>query len=120
MRVLVVDDSQDTVDLVVHGLETGGHTCATAVDAFEALRVAAEFKPEVALLDIGLPGIDGYKLATQLRAALGESLVLVAVTGFVRDSDRTRALSAGFAAHVAKPFDLDDLRALLAEVAQAM
>lgn len=117
MRVLVVDDSRDTVDLVVHSLRTIGHTCATAVDAAEALRVAVEFKPNVALLDIGLPGIDGYALAAQLRETLGDSLVLVAVTGFVRDSDRARSLAAGFAAHVSKPFDLDDLSTLLAELA---
>ncbi|HEY1957688.1 MAG TPA: response regulator [Polyangiaceae bacterium] len=119
-RVLVVDDSRDTVDLLVHGIQMLGYSCATAVDAHEALRVAREFKPHVALLDIGLPEINGYDLAAKLREALGESLVLVAVTGYVRDSDRERALAAGFAAHVAKPFDLDDLRGLLAEIVPPM
>lgn len=116
-RVLVVDDSRDTVDLLATGIGMLGYETAIATDAHEALRIARDFKPKVALLDIGLPGgVDGYELARQLREAVGDSLVLVAITGYVRESDRVRAIEAGFDVHVAKPFDLDDLRNLLAEL----
>jgi len=116
-RVLVVDDSRDTVDLLATGIGMLGYETAIATDAHEALRIAREFKPKVALLDIGLPGgVDGYELAARLRAVVGDSLVLIAITGYVRESDRARAIEAGFDVHVAKPFDLDDLRNLLAEL----
>ncbi len=84
-----------------------GCDARVAYDGAEAIRIAHEFDPELALLDIGLPVMDGYELAGHLRrAARGEQLRLVAVTGYGQDSDRIRAAQAGFDAHLVKPVEL--------------
>jgi len=109
-RVLVVDDNEDAAKLLAEVLVAHGHHIRTALDGPSALRVADEFHPEVAVLDIGLPVMDGYELAERMRSTpnLG-NLRLIAVTGYGQDSDRARALEAGFHAHLAKPVPIETL-----------
>ncbi|MBV8755649.1 MAG: PAS domain-containing protein [Deltaproteobacteria bacterium] len=108
LRVLVVDDNRDAAELMGELLTERGHDVRTAHDGLDALRVAAEFRPQVALLDIGLPVMDGYELAQRLREAVGP-LRLIAVTGYGQASDRERARSAGFDLHLAKPVTIEQL-----------
>ena len=107
-RVLVVDDNVDAADLLSDALEGLGYQTRTAYDGPSALEVAAAFDPDVALLDIGLPAMDGYELARRLRdrPTTTKPLRLIALTGYGRDSDRARAREAGFDAHMVKPIDL--------------
>jgi CheY-like chemotaxis protein len=91
-----------------------GHDVRTAYSGREALALAADFRPQVALLDIGMPGMNGYDLARQIRAAAwGRDILLVAVTGWGQDEDRRQAEAAGFDLHRVKPIDLDSLEDLL-------
>ncbi len=103
-RVLVVDDNADAADLLAHLLGSKGHEVVVATDAPQALELAAEFHPEVALLDIGLPVMDGYELARRLRIQ-NSDVRLIAVTGYGQERDRTRSRAAGFDAHMVKPVD---------------
>ncbi|AKF04010.1 ATP-binding protein [Sandaracinus amylolyticus] len=110
LRVLVVDDNEDAADLIAVALATEGYETATAHDGASALETAGWFSPHVAVLDLGLPVMDGCELARRLRELPEHALVrLVAVTGFGHDSDRQRAREAGFDAHLLKPIELDDL-----------
>jgi signal transduction histidine kinase/ActR/RegA family two-component response regulator len=103
-RVLVVDDNTDAAAMLAAFLEMHGHTVAVAHDAGGALEAAGRLEPEVALLDIGLPGIDGYELARRFRESeQTRAIRLVAVTGWGQDTDRQRARDAGFDAHFTKP-----------------
>ena len=111
-RVLLVDDNHDAAELLAEVLRASGHRVAVASDGPTALRVAAEFHPDRALLDIGLPVMDGYELARRLRSQLGP-VRLIAVTGYGQPDDRARAKQAGFDAHLVKPVDLDELKAAL-------
>jgi len=112
VRVLVVDDNDDAADLLAEVLDTMGHEVSKAHDGPEALAVAEERRPEIALLDIGLPVMDGYELARRLRAMDGlGGIKLVAVTGYGQASDRRRSEEAGFDAHLVKPIDLEALSA---------
>jgi signal transduction histidine kinase len=109
-RILVVDDNEDAAKLLAEVLVAHGHHIRTALDGPSALRIAEEFQPEVAVLDIGLPVMDGYELAERMRAVPRLSdLRMIAVTGYGQESDRERALGAGFAAHLAKPVAIDTL-----------
>ncbi|MDP2273474.1 MAG: ATP-binding protein [Archangium sp.] len=115
-RVLVVDDNEDAADLLAYALQNIGYQTRTAYDGASALRVVDSFRPDVALLDIGLPVMNGYELAQKLRALVElRPLRLVALTGYGQDRDRDRAREAGFDAHVVKPVDLTQLAALLDE-----
>ena len=110
-RVLVVDDNDDATALINEALDSLGYEVRTAPDGLAALRIAAEFKPQVALLDIGLPVMDGYELAERLRASPGlEALRLVAVTGYGQREDKRRSKRAGFDAHLVKPVGLRQLQ----------
>ncbi len=102
-RVLIVDDNEDAAEMLGAALKLAGFETAIAFDGLEALRVANEFYPHVALLDIGLPVMDGYELAGKLRLDHGASLVLVAITGYGQESDRVRSREAGFREHLTKP-----------------
>jgi signal transduction histidine kinase len=109
-RILVVDDNEDAAKLLAEVLVAHGHHIRTALDGPSALRIAEEFQPEVAVLDIGLPVMDGYELAERMRAVPRLADVrLIAVTGYGQESDRSRALEAGFQAHLAKPVAIDTL-----------
>ena len=117
MRILVVDDNEDAAELLAEVIASAGHETRTAHDGAAALRMAESFDPDVAVLDIGLPVMDGYELATRLRGSAKRKVLLVAVTGYGQASDRERALSAGFDAHLVKPIDLGSLTRLLGEYA---
>jgi PAS domain S-box-containing protein len=115
-RVLVVDDHVDAAESLATLLRLKGHEVRTAHQASEVLQAAAAFRPEVVLLDIGLPGeVSGHDLAPQLRGLPGLSeALLVALTGFGQEEDRRQSQRAGFDAHLTKPADLAALHALLA------
>jgi len=111
-RILVVDDNADAADAISMLLGSSGHEVHTAYGALEAIEKAADVRPEVILLDIGLPGMDGYELARELRRIRKDTL-LIALTGYGQDKDRRKAREAGFDHHLTKPVDLDGLNALL-------
>jgi CheY-like chemotaxis protein len=115
-KVLVVDDNEDAAVMLSMALEMMGFETVVAHDGYSALEEAARFQPDVALIDIGLPGIDGYEVARQMRGILGH-VQLVAVTGYGLDTDRQRSREAGFDHHLVKPVELAAVRALLARAA---
>jgi PAS domain S-box-containing protein len=120
-KILVVDDNRDSADTVSTMLQKDGHDTRVAYDGETALEVATAFRPEVALLDIGLPVMNGYEVCRHLRAqAWATGLVVMALTGWASEVDRRRSQDAGFDHHLVKPVDPDALRWLLAApVAQA-
>lgn len=113
-RVLVVDDNVDAADMVVATLEALGHHAEAAHDGPSALVLAARLRPNIALLDIGLPVMDGYELARRFRE-LPElrDTRLIALTGYGSESDRARSLEAGFDEHLVKPLRLERLEEVL-------
>jgi CheY-like chemotaxis protein len=114
-RILVIDDQVDVAESLTLVLELEGHQVKTALDGPTALELAAEFRPDVILLDLGLPGMDGYAVARQLRARPEtRNVLLIAVTGYGREEDRERTRATGFDHHLVKPISLEKLRALLA------
>ena len=114
-RVLVVDDNRDGCDSLAAVLEMFGCDTATAYDGVEAIAMTETFGPEMVLLDVGLPRMNGYDTCRALRAAaVGEGLVILAVTGWGTDADLRLAMEAGFDAHLVKPIDMEYLRQLLA------
>jgi CheY-like chemotaxis protein len=114
-RVLIVDDNVDAGDSMVALVGAWGHTAKVARDASEALALAVDFKPDTALVDIGLPGMNGYEIARRWRATPeGQNLTLVAMTGYGRAEDRAEAREAGFDVHLVKPAELAELENLLA------
>jgi signal transduction histidine kinase len=115
LRVLVVDDSRDAAETLALLLRGLGHEVHTAYDGPSALEAAREQRPDVVLLDIGLPHMDGYEVATQLRQQPDtRAVLLVAMTGFGQEQDRQRSLAAGFDHHLVKPVDPVELQKLLA------
>jgi PAS domain S-box-containing protein len=115
-RILLVDDNTDAADVLAEVLRGAGHEVAVAYDGPQALGVARTFEPDTALLDIGLPVLDGYELAGRLRELLaGRPLRLVAVTGYGQDNDKRKSRDAGFDAHLVKPIDLGALIRLIGE-----
>jgi signal transduction histidine kinase len=114
-RVLVVDDSQPSAESMARVLRLLGHDVQVSFDAASALEQARTFRPEVVLSDVSLPGMDGYRLATELRRMPGlGAVMLVAVTGHGQSEDRKRALESGFDLHMLKPINPDELAQLLA------
>jgi PAS domain S-box-containing protein len=115
-RILAVDDNRDALEAVALMLELGGHEVYTAEDGVRALEAAAAHKPEVAFLDIGMPGLDGYEVARRIRREpWGRTMRLVAMTGWGQEKDKQQAGDAGFDAHLTKPVDPDDLERMLAD-----
>jgi CheY-like chemotaxis protein len=113
-RVLVVDDDTDTADSLVVLLSLWGCRAAAAYDGRAATGAALADRPDVVVLDLGLPGLDGYEVARRLRVAPGlEKVRLIAVSGYGRDEDRARSRAAGFDHHLLKPVDPEVLRDLL-------
>jgi signal transduction histidine kinase/CheY-like chemotaxis protein len=112
-RILIIEDNPDGRETLCLLLQLGGHQVEVAVDGTQGVKKALTLRPEVALVDIGLPGLDGYQVARQVRAALGEQILLIAMTGYAEPHDRRRALEAGFHAHLVKPVDPEALQALL-------
>ena len=114
LRVLVVDDNRDAAVSLAMLVEVWGHTVHTACDGPGALAEARIFRPNVVLLDIGLPGMDGYEVARRLRGPdCSANVLLVAVTGYGQDEDRRRSQEAGFALHLVKPVEPGLLREIL-------
>lgn len=113
-RVLLVDDNRDAADTLADALCAMGYDVRAAYDGPQALELVSRFQPSLALLDIGLPGMDGYELAQHLRQRLnGNPPVLVALTGYGCPSDRERSQRAGFHAHLVKPISLETLQGLV-------
>jgi PAS domain S-box-containing protein len=117
LRILVVDDNQDASDSMSFLLELDGHEVRTAHNGLQAIEAAAHWTPEVVLLDIGLPLLDGFEAARRIRAQRGggASVLLIAITGWGQEDDRRRSREAGFDAHLTKPVDYVDLTKLLAQ-----
>lgn len=112
IRVLVVDDNEDAAGLLAEALTLAGFETRTASDGPSALHVAGQFSPHVALLDLGLPVMDGYELAAHLREAANRP-ILIAVSGYGSEADQERSRASGFEGHLVKPVDLDYLIARL-------
>ena len=106
-RVLVVDDNADAADMLAEALRSLGYAVAVAYDGPSGLELARSFQPAVGLLDIGLPAMDGYELATRLRAELPNGVRLAAITGYGQQPERDKAKAAGFDEHLIKPVELD-------------
>jgi CheY-like chemotaxis protein len=105
-RVLIVDDNEDAANCLAMILKLSGHETASVYTAMDALERAVSFRPDVVLLDIGLPGMDGYEVAQKMRELPGlADIRLVAVTGYGRSDDRLRARDAGFDDHLTKPVE---------------
>ncbi len=115
-RLLLVDDNEDAAQSLAELLRLYGHTVQVANDPMCALAIAAESRFEVAVLDIGLPVMDGYELAARLRDQTDGSLVFIALSGYGRAADHERSAAAGFVAHLVKPVDIGKLERLLHEV----
>ena len=113
-RVLIVEDNSDAREALTMLLEESGHDVRAAADGMEALSQAEQFTPDVVLLDIGLPGLDGYAVARQLRASpRSADALLVAITGYGQPEDRALARAAGFDYHLLKPVEPTRLFELL-------
>lgn len=117
LRVLVVDDNRDAAELIKQLLESEGHTVKTANDGKTGLGLAQQFQPDLALLDIGMPGMDGFQLAQALRQIPPlKSIHLVALTGWGSQEDRERTRCAGFDEHLTKPIDFRTLVNLISSI----
>jgi CheY-like chemotaxis protein/anti-sigma regulatory factor (Ser/Thr protein kinase) len=120
-RVLVVDDNADAAETVAAYLRLEGHETKVVTEGNEVLGSAKVFEPQVVVLDIGLPGLDGYQIARQLRAeAATRGALLIAVTGYGREEDRSRAAAAGFDCHFVKPADPIEIQAAIERGAVAV
>jgi len=119
LRILVADDERDQVMTLALLLADEGHEVREVYRGSEVLRMVRDFDPDVALIDIGMPGMTGYDAAREIRQVLGGTRpLLVAVTGWKQSSDRILAKLAGFDHHLAKPFDPQALLALIEPLAR--
>ena len=115
-RILIVDDNRDSAASLAMLLETAGNTTHEAYDGPEALEAAEKFRPDVVLLDIGLPKLNGFEVCRRIRAQpWGENMTILAVSGWGQDDDRRKSREAGFDNHLVKPVDYNTLLKLLAE-----
>jgi CheY-like chemotaxis protein len=114
-RILVVDDNQDSANSLAMLLRLMGNDVRTAYDGLEAVGAAAAFHPELILLDIGLPKLDGYEVARRIRHEHGNQVLLIALTGWGQEDDRRRSREAGFDQHLTKPVEVNALQSLLAD-----
>ena len=112
-RILIVDDNEDLASLMSELLQVHGHTVEMAHEGRAALDLATTFEPDIALLDIGLPGMDGYELAREMRKLHHGSIRLIAITGYAQDTDRNLSQAAGFSGHLVKPVDPATLARLI-------
>jgi two-component system CheB/CheR fusion protein len=118
-RILVADDIEDAASSLAMVCQLCGAQTRTAADGVEALRVGAEFRPQVVLLDITMPRMDGYEAARRIRAEpWGAGAILVALTGWGRQSDIDTALAAGFDGHLLKPVEADSMLRLIADLSE--
>jgi CheY-like chemotaxis protein len=112
-RILLAEDQKDLRQMLRISLELSGHLVFEAADGPSAVAVALDHRPDTALIDIGLPGCDGYEVARQLRQQCGGAIRLVALTGHSTGEDRSKATAAGFDAYLVKPVTLAFLEAAL-------
>jgi CheY-like chemotaxis protein len=118
-RVLVVDDNHDAADSLAMLIKLDGHEVEVVYSGADALSAFERRPADVVVLDIGLPGMDGYEVAERLRGLAGDrSVTLIALTGYGQDKDRARSQDSGFNHHLVKPVEYDSLRGLLAQKAQ--
>jgi CheY-like chemotaxis protein len=114
-RILVVDDERDAADSLVRLIQVLGYEAKAAYDGEEALREVANYAPDMALIDIGMPGLNGFETVGRIRQQRGNvTMILVAVTGWTREEDQRKAYDAGFDLHIAKPMTVETLKELLA------
>jgi len=113
-KVLLADDNADALETMAALLEIEGHEVQTATDGNRALEVGAQLRPDVAILDIGMPHLNGYEAAAKIRESdWGRQVVLIALTGWGQEQDQARAREAGFDHHCTKPVDIDRLLQLV-------
>ena len=112
-RILLVDDNADALATLAEALRVAGYTVKVAADGHSALECARVFAPRLALLDIGLPGMDGYELASRLRSGGNPALKIVALTGYGQPTDKQRALDSGFDRHLTKPVNFSRLQGVI-------
>jgi CheY-like chemotaxis protein len=115
-RIVVVEDNNDVRDLLRLKLKRLGHDVEAVADGLAGVQAIVEGKPDLALVDIGLPGIDGYEVARHVRETIGPAVMLVAVSGFGQPEDIRKALDAGFDEHITKPADVTDIENLLSRL----
>ncbi len=119
LRVLVVDDNAHSAESLALIIDLWGYETRIAYNGSQAIELARDFRPEIVLLDIGLPGMDGYTVARVFRGELSlRSTILLAMTGYGREEDQRKAVEAGFDRHLLKPLELDVLENLLAGLAE--
>jgi len=117
-RILIADDNVDALQALAQLLTLWGHDVQTALDGAEAVEAAIRFKPEVAVIDLGMPRVNGYDVARQIREQpWGKKVLLVAATGWAKEEDRRRSKQAGFDVHLAKPVEPSALLELLSSTA---
>ena len=109
-RILIADDNPDALESLAMLLECGGHEVCKAADGVQAVELASSRQPELALLDIGMPALDGYEVARRIRAEpWGREMVLVALSGWGQSEDLRRSTEAGFDLHLVKPLNMEAL-----------
>src|SRR4051794_16220009 len=114
LRIVVVDDSRDTTDSLTMLLQMIGHECLGCYAGDKGVEIACAFRPDVMLVDLAMPGFDGYRMARQIREHEGcKDTLLVAVTGYADESHRQLAMEAGFDHYLVKPINLAELHELL-------
>ncbi|TMQ25219.1 MAG: response regulator [Candidatus Rokuibacteriota bacterium] len=114
-RILMIEDDADAREVLQFALEAEGLPVAMAADGAEGIALAATTRPDVVLVDLGLPGLDGYEVARRIRDTLGDRVRLIALTGYGRSEDRQRTAEAGFDEHLLKPVDVDEILSLLSD-----
>ena len=112
-RILIVEDNADSREVLQLILERDGHRVDACADGLSGVERALTLKPDLMVVDLGLPGLDGFGVARRVRASLGRAVYLVALTGYGQPEDRRRALDAGFDTHLTKPVDVDVIIAVL-------
>jgi PAS domain S-box-containing protein len=118
-RILIAEDIPDAAEMLRTMLDLMGHDVRVAADGVQAVTLAKEFAPDIALLDIGMPRMDGYQAAREIREALGTGVMLVALTGWGQEDDQRRAREAGFDHHLTKPAEPDVLEDLISAAGRA-
>jgi CheY-like chemotaxis protein len=114
-RVVLIEDQPDACEMATRLLEMRGHEVTVATTGSAGISAILEQRPDVALVDISLPDIDGYAVAREIRTRLGPTIPLIALTGLGQPEDVKRSREAGFARHLTKPFDIEDLENVIQE-----
>lgn len=118
LRVLVVDDNKDAADSMVAMIGILGNEARAVYGGYDVPGAVESFRPELVLLDIGMPGMSGYEVCRELRSAGRDDIRIVALTGYGQESDRLQTREAGFDEHLVKPISLDSLQQVLATAAR--